>query len=815
MRHPRQHRTRRWGFLALGLWLVLGAGVAAGQSRPVGLTAQEQLELHTLARQLTEPGRSAQTKHEAALILLGKPQPLAIETLQACLASTDAAQRPARIAVARAIALTGAGGADYAEPLLGMLADTDADVRAAAADALATYKDAGVLEALAQLSHDQQAAPESRLAAIAALSRMLDKRAVDTLMGLLETPEGPVHTAASAGLARLTGIRGFGDDVQRWRAWWQQNKDKGRQEWLVDLADSLTRQNTHLMGENDRLRARLAEAMVELYNATAANDRPRLLLALLNDRLAEVRLAGLRLSLRRATSDEPLTPESFEMTAKLLADASADVRSAAAALLAALDGPDATARLLGQLEVEAAPAVRVAVVAALGALRDPAAVEPLLEVVLTEPNGTSQAAAEALERIVERGQLTELQLMRCTEVLIARYADSGESSPQLREALLGAMGALGQARCAPTLRSALTDPVATVRLSAVQGLLQLRDTESASAVSALVTDDDRGVRLAAISALGALGGLEPLDQILSRTRPDTEPDPLVRQRAWETAMTLLDDAPDARLEQACLDLADWPDARDHRIRLLQTRLERLTGQTPRLVPVYLDLADALQQAGRPSEAAAQLAAARKLLDGQPDQAGALWVRWIQALLAADDPSSLALLAEQTDPALFAQGLECLDTRLVELSAAGKPELVIRLGDQALQRLQTRLTPAQLKGLSANLQAARAAQAQADRARVAALVPALLGADEPARQSALTEMQTLGPRALAPLVEQLQQAAAAETPDLPTEQALADLLARLAPQLTGYDCQADPAAKAQLLQTWRTQIAATTRPATGQ
>lgn len=792
-----------------GFSLLTGFALAQSpetQPAPV-FSSQDQIELQTLTRQLMDPDRAVQTKFEAASLLLAKPYPEATKALEGLLA--DKSNRSARLAIAKAMSSTGLGKPEFADPLFDMLGDPDPATREAAAGAMTSCKAAWVLDRLARLVNDGRTEETVRLSGIAALSRILDKRSVDTLITLLEAGETNLRAPSAEALAKLTGIPGFGADAVRWRGWWVQNKDKSRQDWLADLSISLTRQNAALEGDAGKLRARLGAALTDLYNTTAAADREALLLGFLKDPLDDVRLIGLQLTTRLASTDPPAAGKMSGLVRMLLNDEDAQIRSASAALIPMLNDPQASQVLMRQLEAESVDAVRRALITALGTLRVPEATDLLLRALADESNATAMAAAVAIERLAEKAPLPDARVQQAVEAITTRYNKCEPSQSDLREALLGAMGVLGRAEFSPVMCQALEDKVATIRLAAVRGLQQMNSPASAKVIAPLVSrDPDRGVRQAAITALGALGSLDHLDTILDRTRDESEKDLAVRQRAWETVLTLLSKAELEDIEMRSSALADRADARDYRIRMLAMMVARLADKPDRQIEVQTEMAETLLSAGRPAEAAQQFALVNKALASDPKRAGEVWIPWISSLLAADDGSALAFMADQADKGMFDQAVYLLMKRLATLQSAGKYETIQTLAEQVPVRLKDKLPPERLQDVQLALKEARDQQFKADRARVGHLVLQLSTGDDLASKAARTELDGMGKRAVPLLVEHMRtsvttQPATANSPTV--EKTIVQLLAKLAPDLTGYDPTAAPPDKAKTLDRWMKEL----------
>ena len=793
--------------------ILWGVGVLAGWvcAQAPALTAEQEMELKLLSGQLADPARSAKTKIEAAELLLTRSYPQSRQVLTNFL--SDTGNRPAQIAVAEAVAQRKGGPAVFIDPLVGMLTGPEPSVRAPAARALVTYKNNGVGAKLVAIALDAKQDREVRLVTIAALHRLLDKRTVDALVRLLDEPDSAVRDAAIATLTKLTNIRAFGSDPAQWKQWWERNKDRDRTDWLADLAESLARVNTTLEADNAALRERLVLAMGQLYAATPPQQQDAMLLSFLKDPLAEVRLVGAQLADRKITAgNAKVAGEIRQQFREMLSDADARLRQAAAKFIANTGDAEALGALLERLGNEESPAVRQAILQALGQLRDPAAMPGVLAEVNSKYGAVAASAAGALARIAAKHPLEGDVRRRAVEVMVDRYAlaDKTDNGMALREALLSGMGVVADEAFIPVLQGALQDSAATVRLAAVNSLAQLDHTESAALLAALTGDSDRGVRRAAIVALKTLDGATHLQTLLQRTDPAAESDADVREHAWEAVIDILSGANADVLSQVAGSLADRPDAAGQRIRIMQMWADVLKAQkSDKLPAVQRQLADALMRANRPAEAAGNLAAAYAQLAGAKDlQAPAVWVEWMDALLAAEDPGALKIMADNVDDDAFAAALDSLTKQLKEMHTAGRFLAVIALAQEALTQLPQRLTVAQREGIQGMLAEARRQQDEADRQQVMSLTPQLLGADESARKAAATELESMGDRAVAPLLAELRKAVNAEKPNAQLEAAIVAVLKRVAKDINGYDPSTPREQRLALLDKWGKT---TTRP----
>ncbi len=782
--------------------MAVGVATCAARSDLPALTPTQQVELKTLTAQLSDPERTARTRGEAAILLLTRTYPQADIAL--CDFLADASNRPAQIAVAGAIVQSGRADKQFVKPLVAMLTSDEPAARIPAAVALATCKDFGGLDELIHILSNPKTDREIRLVIISAMQRILDKQAVDALVSLLNDKDESIRYAACDALANLTSIRAFGRDTQQWEKWWSENKNKRHSDWLADLAENLAVENRDLNRENAELRRRLASVMNDLYTATLPEGRDALLTDMLADPLAEVRLAAVRLVQQRlAAGKKPDEPLWVQVRARVM-DTDPDVRAVAVVLLADIADKQVSKLLTSRLKVEKSDEVRRAIYQGLGLLGNASAWEQILTGIAEPDRQVASAAAGALARIAEKNSLSDDRRAAAAAALTKRYkTGAGNGSAGLREALLEAMGVLKDEHLAELLTSALKDPSAAVRLSGIKALQRLMLPESASAVAPLVSDSDRGVRLAAIAAIGSLGQAEHIEIILPRANPKVEPDAAVRGQAWSVVMSLLGKVETAKLQDLADKLSQRDGADEYLIDVLKLWSARIPPeQTDEWIPVRLRLGRALLKADRPAEATGELAAVHAaMVEAKDPQAPKVWCEWIESLLVAGDASAVTNIAEVKDDSQFESAMASLQKRLDALNAAKNWDAVVRLAAGALARLADRLNEPQKKAIEKALSYGRAQQSLADRQRVATLVVRLTGADEAAGQAAARELATMKDRATGPLIEQLRKIISSEKPDPAAEKRILDVLSTLAPQLKGYDPGADPAERIKTLDEW--------------
>ena len=787
--------------------VLLGAGVSPAQTKAAKrLTDAEQKEFNTLSGQLSDPSRSPKTKLEAAELLLAKQYPQAVEALKDFLAGGNLA---AKIAVAQAIS-RGNGTeprSDFIDPLLAMLTGSDAEVRPAAAKALAVYKDDSVVDKLVAIASDRKRERAVRIDTMAALQSALDKRTVDALVRLLDDRDATIRDAAADALANLTNIKAFRTNRRLAKQWWNRNREKPPSKWLAELADSLARGKAELEVDNKRLQERLAQALRDLYDAVPEARQEALLLGFLSDPVADARLAGTTLAEATIAGGEKISAKLQTRIRAMVKDPDPRVRQASVMLVAHQGDAEALGALLAGLKTEETQGVRQAILTALGRLKSPEALPAVMVEVASNYDSVAAAAALALSRIASVKPLTGEVLTKASSVLVRRYRRKGledqAAAVAMREAVLTAMGVIRHKSFLGVLRSALKDTEAKVRLAAVDSLAQAGQDADADSIAALVGDSDRGVRVASIAALGKLGGRKHLATILKRTDPKSETDQAVRKQAWEVAMGLLAGADAATLEAEAQRLAGRDDAINQRIEILEMLVSVLKTEGSAKLPQALRrLGQALLTGARPAEAAGHFRKAYDaMLVAKDAKASGVWVEWIEALLAADDPAAIKAMAAQNESAVFSAARKALSARLVALVGEQRYAPAILLAGRAVESLSQRLTVEERKGFQTVLTDAREKQRVADKKRVSQLVGQLTAADESARSKASGELQVMAWRAVVPLLEVLKSSVEDKQADPRVAQAIIVVLKQVAPKLTGYDPEASKDQRIKVIEGW--------------
>ncbi|HAJ34091.1 MAG TPA: hypothetical protein DCL15_00145 [Chloroflexi bacterium] len=233
-------------------------------------------------------------------------------------------------------------------------------------------------------------------------------------------------------------------------------------------------------------------------------------------RVLEVLLAG---------ADAYLDVDLDRFLAAILDDPEADLRQIALETLAESEpAPEALGPIIQRLQRDEDDAVRAAAAAALGyyvlageldeldaalAMR----AEEVLLTVLTDPAEPIIVQRRALESIAYSG-----------EIGVRQFIEDAYYSPyeELRLGALVAMGRSADIRWRRLARAELGNPSPAMRAEAAVACGELEARSALSDLLALLEDDEQIVRLAAIFALGRLGGKPAHRALTSIAASDTE-----------------------------------------------------------------------------------------------------------------------------------------------------------------------------------------------------------------------------------------------------------------------------------------------------
>jgi HEAT repeat protein len=679
--------TSRRAFLVAVLIPLLPASAAP----PVGETPlptsvpatrgadQQRIEDYLMLIQGPNLPLAARRTGARELLRLGWPQ--TVSRLTGVLTSDN---KPARLAVALALADVPDPDQAYIEPLMALLADSDAEMRHAAAAALAGYRDNGVVARLREMMLDESRPAVLRLAAVEALGAINKRAAVAALVEAVAIPDVTIAQPALEALERSTAMT-FGGDAARALAWWELSKEEPLPEWQQGQIDRLLHRSRELEQDARDLEVRLVESYRADYIRTPEAERGPLLQTYLKDSSTLVRLLGLELVQRQLGEGKPLPADAAgpvrELTRELLCDADPVVRVAAVQTVARFRDMADAERFLQALATERKPNVCQALVNGLGYVGNGDACQTLLNIVRTPENPARAEAVAALGRQAERGVLGPVERGDVADELLKLFEQTSPAQPLLRERVLWAMAQIADPGFANVFAQALHEREAPlVRQAAARGVTAVK--EQIDSLIPVTRDPDLTVRRAAVEALADCANTdEHLGALWERLAPGSEADPTIRQVAWRAAVKLLAGRSVAEAERWMGRLPDG-DERDARTDELLAALEASLAQVP----------EGLGELGRVwARVAAQRAAQNKT-----EPAIAAYVSAVRDLRAGQLPEAaeaaqglvrLSLLNARYDEAIataLTNGGPALDG--AALWAAIRPDIVQRLNPEYAEQV---------------------------------------------------------------------------------------------------------------------------------
>lgn len=818
---------------------ILVAILAGGAARAQQPTSQPTTQATTADPQrlsdligLIEGQNSPAARRTGVRELLRQNWPQTPQRLVAILSGNNG---PAKSAVALELAgLPELLNTAYIEPLLGMLADSQADVRQAAVAALAAYRDQGVVPRLRERMRDESQPMSARLAAVAALGGMTQQAAVAVLMEALDEPGSALAEPALRALERATALS-FQGDVAAARQWWQSVRGATPAQWQQLQIERLMRQNRETADSLRRAEARLVAALRDGYLRAPDAEHSALLQSFLSDTSAVVRRLGLELARSHLAEGKTLLPETISFVRGLLKDSRAAVRAAAVRTAANLrDAADAD-RFLEALKSERHGQVRLALINGLGYVGSDAAAQPLVQLLEQADGAASLEAVTSLGRLAERGALEASSAEAVGSAMLNKYRAVAREQTAIRERLLWGLGRLSHLRFGAVFVEALDAGEAVpVRHAAARGIGVLAHaltqnggttaalasapagegsptplldrTALADALAAAASDAEVSVRKLVVEALGQLAeGDAHLQALWGRLAAAQESDETIRSAAWAGIVRVLSARSTDEIVRWTERLPDNGELKARRALELLQIAERKTATNP-------------AARGELGAVRARIAGQRAALD-QPDEAVRNYLQALQDLQAAASPKITAIAVEllrftlshggydeRVAAALLAvrpaldggalwEGVRAdLEGRLTESGAAEAIGMLTALQ----QHPPTSMPAAVAQALAQMLERARGLLAKHDADQInAALAKLRAKADDQTARDAIAQ---LGRRGAAALRDALKSAVSTEQADPAFERLLHDLLKAALPTWLGFPANAAPAEKLKALET---------------
>ena len=422
------------------------------------LSEEEMARFANAERQLHSA--DAKVRRDAAVALLSMEVPRAVRTVLGAIEGPGEAD--VRISVIEAARFSRDKRCFPA--LLAAVQDPSAEVRAAAAGALARFTRPAEVEAMSQLLQGEDATAQLRELLFRAFGEGLVWQAVPLLLEGLSSEQEEVRQAAWQALKAMSD-RDFPLEPGRWQQWWEANRYKSREQVLEEKLRSRRAELQAANAALEDVRLEFEEMLVLVKHGEA--KRLEVLLKALGSQHVRVReLAAFQLSQlppdevgSMSLSDE----ETYWALSGALEDESVEVRVGVVKLVVRADGSYRGDLLRKALEDTSA-----------------AVLVPAVDAVEMSMNG------------LVRRRLEEL------------LAGSGSSA--VREAAAKALGKLGDSQAIQSLIEALDDEEENVRWFAVESLRKLQAVEAVPRLSDLLAEDSSArVREITASTLGQLG----------------------------------------------------------------------------------------------------------------------------------------------------------------------------------------------------------------------------------------------------------------------------------------------------------------------
>lgn len=520
-------------------------------TQPVTQTAPSNLErLNEQVALLEDPRNPPETRRAIARNLLLDHWPETPNRLATLLGGSNA---PAKIAVARALSeLPQYLDASYIDPLIALLGDQDADVRASAGSALAASHSASVVPRLRDRALDRDQPRQTRLGAIGALGQMIEREAIDALAEALNDPDAGIASAALDGLQRAAAID-VGDDRDAALQWWEATRSLSDEAWHRQQVERLVQKDRETRARLNAIESRLFKVLEANFQKSTDAERAAQLADYLADPTPGLRQLGLMLVQKHLGEGKPLDSLPKDVVARVREMLSSKLpaeQAAAVRTVASFRKPEDSAVFEDMLKTSKSRDVRLALINGLGYLGDDACVPTLLGALKGAEPETATEVFAALGRLAERDAVTDATRASIVAALNDAFAHTAGTQAAMRERILWAMGNVADPSFGPALAAGLDRAEAiAVRQQAVRGIAILKDPKLADALANAVNDADVVVRQTAVDTLASIGSSDRhLQALLSRVSSPPETDEGVRQSAWRGALNLIATRPEKEVD---------------------------------------------------------------------------------------------------------------------------------------------------------------------------------------------------------------------------------------------------------------------------
>ncbi len=739
--------------------------------------------------QLITGNNTPEARELGARSLLRHATDEAARRLVAILKSQNDAQ--AKLAICRAILSSDSPNPILLDPLVQLVGHNPPELSEIASSSLRRFKSAEVIPRLHALSADGQQPLARRTAAVAALGSMSDDLlAMTKLMELVREGDAAIRPAVLEAVSEAAGARltDAGTAIQ----WWNSYEQAEPLDWLREMNQRRKEDIRRIRTERDALVQRLVATLRESYLLTSESEQPARLMAFLRDDSAAVRGLALDLINGLITDRREINQDVRRQLLRLVSDSNPTIRRRAAGIVGDLRPAGGGERLREALTVELDPSVRAAQVNALGRLDDADALGALVARLNDPARLVVSEAATALGRLTRRGAMDPAVVENVVAALSDGLQRVAVEDEDLRVLFIEAMGRIGAEEFRAIFAREIDELKSTrVRSAAITALSALPD--SAAQIRGLLSATEPEIRLAGVQALGRCGrGREDLDALATCLNAAQEPNTAVRERAWESYLTIVKRLPvKDQLDAAQrFDRPNDAPAQRRRADLLQTinsandRAEPLT-PSQRLT-LYDSLASAQSALGeRAAEARALEDAAAVAAESRPEALPALRQRLIAALLSAgSDQAAADQLRALAAPGDLADADRAALTDMVSREIARRIAEADLAADFAkvfeLLRIMHAAAADALPDLSARLDAQQQAAIEARQMIVNRLIDALSNDAE-----AEAQLRAFGRETVLPEIAARLSKDGAGRPAVAAETRMIEIAKELAPEWPGY------------------------------
>lgn len=424
-------------------------------------------------------------------------------------------------------------------PLIEMIGEQRGSALDGIQAALAAYPQADAQRSLCDIARDTTANLKRRAAAIEMIGRLgEDYSAAGVLAGLTSDPDAGIRGTALRAFSRMTGVE-F-DDGPAATNWWREHAGLGELKWLARSNQRRREELRALHAERDSLAARLVEAYRGTFLSLAEKDQGDRLVAMLKDNVADVRKLGLDLIAAMIIDQKEVSKAVREAIMPVLSDSNMNLRRQAAVIAGNLRIAGAADVMIASLESESHPRVRAALAGALGRLDDTRAIQPLIKCLASSDRELVGEATLALGSLARRGHPEGDKASLVTKSLASRFDQLAVDDDELREKFLRAMSRIGAESFRAILeRESRDGRSTTIRTTAIAGLSTYDSEGTAEFLVGLLSSDAPPVRGAAIQTLGRIGRTRSHFNVLfDRSKTEQESEAVVRDKAWEAALSV-------------------------------------------------------------------------------------------------------------------------------------------------------------------------------------------------------------------------------------------------------------------------------------